>query len=485
MSTFTRSRTGRALVALTGLAAVAGISLSAPTTGPASADARSPIELSMPDTITAYYDGEIAATDQAAPTLLARDDDFVIKLRRSAWDQSIVATWVKPGADVTLPDGFVSMDQFGIGPLVPDFFRQVVRGPHRRVLSSERIGLCSLDVTERGLPGAAANDPYPQFCPSQPFTIGTVLGIPAGWRAAGRNSYSYDLKPGTYTLNTSITPKYRAMFGIKTADAWTSSRLVVTKGKAPRPHSSRSTRQTRPTQQSAAKPNPARPTGTAPTDPTELLPDLVPLPATWMFVNNGDYLKFGATVYNAGTSPLVVDGFVDLPGTMDAYQYFFDSAGNQIDYAPVGGLYWNVRHREWQLDVFTKFELLDANGDLVRESRKYTACVANTDLVDYTLPNANWRPSSTDRTTACGNATSRSVRERLDIGSGDTAYPSLSLKGLPNGTYFVAVTANPDGHVMETDRTNNTSLRKITIGGTPGERTVVMERVGKVVDDWE
>ena len=63
-------------------------------------------------------------------------------------------------------------------------------------------------------------------------------------------------------------------------------------------------------------------------------PDLRSLPAWGISLSEEDgkwYVNFGATVWNAGTSPLLVDGF-RRTGTelMDAYQYFYDDAGRQV-----------------------------------------------------------------------------------------------------------------------------------------------------------
>jgi len=44
-------------------------------------------------------------------------------------------------------------------------------------------------------------------------------------------------------------------------------------------------------------------------------------------------------------------------------------------------------------------------------------------------------------------------------------YPSVT--GLPNGTYRIRVTANPDHRLHETSSTNNVSYREVVLGGTP------------------
>jgi hypothetical protein len=71
-----------------------------------------------------------------------------------------------------------------------------------------------------------------------------------------------------------------------------------------------------------------------------------------------------------------------------------------------------------------------------------------------------------------------SIREILDAGHGDTYYQSLpgqsfDITDVPNGAYYVQVLANPDGKLVERSRGNNSSLRKVVIGGTPGGKRTI------------
>jgi hypothetical protein len=50
-----------------------------------------------------------------------------------------------------------------------------------------------------------------------------------------------------------------------------------------------------------------------------------------------------------------------------------------------------------------------------------------------------------------------------------------------NGTYYIEINANPDHRLIETDITNNISLRKLVLGGVPGARTVDVPPHGDVV----
>jgi hypothetical protein len=185
---------------------------------------------------------------------------------------------------------------------------------------------------------------------------------------------------------------------------------------------------------------------------------------------------FAATVWNAGTSPLLVDGFrrsgTDL---MDAYQYFYDTAGNEVGVRPAGTMEWDPRegHYHWHFTDFAQYNLLNADKSLAVRSGKEAFCLANTDPVDFLLPNAFWRPTNNNLASSCGQNTAVAVRERLDIGNGDTYFQylpgqSFDVTDVPNGTYWIEVKANPDNHLAELRTANNSSFRKVILGGTPG-----------------
>jgi hypothetical protein len=240
----------------------------------------------------------------------------------------------------------------------------------------------------------------------------------------------------------------------------------------------------------AVKAAPKRPTGKA-TVPNVPKPDLRSLPAYGITISEPategpdkgkDFLAFSANVWNAGPAQLVVDGF-RAPGKelMDAYQYFYDANGKQVGYTPTGTMEWDPRpgHEHWHFTDFASYRLLKADQKEAVRSGKEAFCLANTDAVDYTVKNANWHPYNTDLSTACGQQNSISVREVLDVGSGDTYTQDLpgqsfDITTLPNGTYYIQVLANPEKRLKETDLNNNSALRKIVLGGKKGARTVTV-----------
>ena len=294
-----------------------------------------------------------------------------------------------------------------------------------------------------------------------------------------------DLPPGSYTVTLAIRSDYAAALGMTPAQsrATVAVRLVPgTLEQEPDHSAGVAARHALRTAHAGPLGRRVRPTGP--------LPDLRSLPAWAVEVEGGRHLTFAATVWNAGPGRLVVDGFRSAdPDVMRAYQYFFSAGGQQQGYAPVGTMEWDARdgHDHWHFTDFATYRLLDARRQVVLRSGKEAFCLANTDVVDYLVPGANWRPSNTDLHTSCGGRGSLGVREVLDTGSGDTYAQylpgqSFDLSGLPNGTYWIEVRANPERTLHETRTGNNASYRKVVVGGSAGQRTATAEKVG-VVDE--
>ena len=184
-------------------------------------------------------------------------------------------------------------------------------------------------------PDAPARSAYPQGCPANPYTLGSVMGIQQGWASGVFSEWGapFSLKPGSYTVTAFITQDYRSTFGIAREDARRTYALEVrTEGQ----------RTTRPT----GHPSPAavEPTASAGGTVAGPVPDLRSLPAFSVMLNRkGTALRFAANVWNAGDSPLVVDGFRRADeDVMDAYQYFFDTDGNQTGYQQVGEMHFHA-----------------------------------------------------------------------------------------------------------------------------------------------
>ncbi|MBO3741193.1 lysyl oxidase family protein [Actinoplanes flavus] len=451
-------------------------------------------------TVTAerYVDGDdVYLSFNLGLHVIAGKDPLVVRARRAGYDKPIVAhrsvvtkgkrTWVR------LPAGTVR-DFTGL----KDFTTITIADARGKTVATYRTRFCgNSDQSARTRPTAPATNPYPMGCGGEnPFTLGAVWGVQAGWNAAITDQPASAatlkaLKAGRYTATATVNPAYRKVFGIpaKSATAKVALNVVDVEPVADKSlaggHEAHGQVSDRLPEFRAAA---SRPTVLRAAPKAGPKPDLRSLPAWGISLSQEDrkwYVNFGATVWNAGTSPLVVDGFrrtgTDL---MDAYQYFFDAKGKQVGSRPAGTMEWDDRegHKHWHFTDFAQYTLLKSDKKLAVRSGKEAFCLANTDAVDYTIAGAKWRPENTSLETSCGANTVVAVREVLDIGNGDTYTQdrpgqSFDITGLPNGTYWIQVTANPSNRLAELTTGNNVALRKIVLGGTAARRTLTVPAV--------
>ncbi|MBA3232792.1 MAG: hypothetical protein H0T17_02405 [Propionibacteriales bacterium] len=469
------------------------------TTVPADArDAPSSLVLAPPiaslraatDTVTLPKYGKRVGLDLGV-YLVAGDEPIDIRASRTSYAEPIAATVVTAHGDVPLPGG-----------LMPDFqgaakfFGLRLRDRDGNVVLWHKYRFCPQYGAVRVGPDGPDTSRYPQGCPYNPYTLGAVYGVDEGYGIPVFSEYGNRpaLELGRYEAEVWMTRTYRKAFGVTYDEASVTVQVRVVKGEdclekrlagcatASVPQSHNQALSGMP-----QSPVASRPAGRAvPTVGSR--PDLRSLPAFAIELHRGKWLRFAANVWNAGPAPLVVDGFRRSgEDVMDAYQYFYDTDGNQVGYAPAGAMEWDERdgHTHWHFRDFARYRLLDKDKNHVVRSRKEAFCLANTDAVDYTVPGANWRPENTDLRTSCGSHSALSVREVLDAGSGDTYYQyvagqSFDVSDLPNGTYFVAVEANPHGVLYEAATDNNVSYRKVILKGTAGHRLVRVPQVGLV-----
>ena len=417
---------------------------------------------------------------------------FQINVARAGYRDPIEAEQVAntgSGTTITpLPEGIVK-DWNGL----PWFMRVTVTDHNGNVAAVRHVTFCPDTYDQQRLSPNGPPDPtFPQYCSSNPFTLGMVWGIDDGWAVNPiTSSPSYPqarLKNGTYTVQLAINPRYQELFGIAAQDAQVSVQARVrtqSGGGCPpfcpvrqHPRSAGSPGQKR------ATPTTNVPVTTHPDRSTE--PDLVALPAWGINIDHQsgrDYLDFGATVWNRGPAPMVVEGF-RRPGTaiMDAWENFYDASGTAVARAQVGTLKYDARpgHEHWHFQQFATYQLLDANKNSIVYSTKEGFCLAPTDAIDLAVPRADWNPGQLGfGGTVCGGANSLWTRETLPTGWGDTYFQGLpgqsfDITNLPNGTYLIAVKANPTGQLYERSTANNVRYRRVILGGTRGARTVTV-----------
>lgn len=533
------------LVAVTGLSA-AGLSAAGGAAADSAAPAISLVTPVSTQTVERYKGEHIYLYDLGL-YVLAKQATVDLRVKRTSYLIPPVATLrVGEGAGATeaiLPSSLFSKDM----NVMSNFFTIVITNSAGKQVKTTKLDFCpNSDSAARSVRDAPATSPYPYQCGESPFVLGSVFGIQRGWSVSALNEFysapEFAGPDGTYTLNVKINQPWRAGLGLTDSQGKSNMKLKVKtvsySDAAVRQLAAAKTAKTagasgmgamsdmpgmeqmagmehmssaptgplgpqRATMEAArikalGKPN--IPHQAAPTHQLRAadvpagtpMPDLRSLPAYQIMLDKHDangkltkktYLNFGATVWNGGTSPMVVDGFRRTgTGLMDAYQYFFDGNGTEVGSTPAGTLQWDGRkgHNHWHFTAFATYRLLDSTQKVALRSGKEAFCLAPTDPVDLTLTGANWRPASTDLTTACGqgNEGALSIREVLDGGWGDTYSQSLpgqsfDITKVPNGIYYIEVLANPDNKLTESNSANNRSLRKVRIGGTVGGKRTI------------
>jgi Lysyl oxidase len=367
-----------------------------------------------------------------------------------------------------------------------EFLQLTVATTQGKVLDSTKLGFCPDNYDpERASPDSPPSSPYPQECVGDPFPKSLIWGVAKGWAVDPLETVppSLPLTLGTYQVTETITSGYTRLLHIPPADASASVKVTVVNSAAccgqmaDHPASPLSR---------ALPSAPKVPTMKNP--PASSLPDLVPLPSWGISVSHipattgqpaSDQLNFSATVSVSGNAPLDVQGFrSDGSPIMKAYQYFWRN-GQIIGRAPAGTMGFDTQngHYHWHFEQFARYSLLTSTYKLAVPSHKVGFCIAPTDPVDLLRPSAVWQPSSVGLGGECGLPTALWVREMLPVGWGDTyvqyvAGQSFDITKVPNGTYYIQISANPQHVVYETDVHNDVSLRKVILSGTPGHRKV-------------
>jgi hypothetical protein len=281
-------------------------------------------------------------------------------------------------------------------------------------------------------------------------------------------------------VTETIAPAFTRLFHIFARDAQTKVAITVVKGQG----CCGASRRNRPT---AGKPLPSLPqVRTLSRAPQDALPDLVALPSWGISTSNTkaaqSFLDFGATVWVGGKSQLDVEGFRKSGSpTMRAYQYFWKN-GRIVGRIRAGTMGFDSQHghNHWHFQQFARYQLLNASKKVAVRSHKVGFCIAPTDGVDLLLPHATWQsPFFFGFGGECGSPTALWVQEQMPIGWGDTYFQSVAgqsfnITGLPNGTYYVEIIANPEHVLHEVTRSNDISLRKVIISGTAGHRKVLV-----------
>jgi hypothetical protein len=373
--------------------------------------------------------------------------------------------------------------------------RVVVRELDGDVVHRATLPLCPGGYDRQRLDASGPDKPqYPVMCGGMPFTLGTIWGVEQGWAVSlgGDGGLVFQGDKPRYRVTVRVSKKLAEELGIPKAARHATVRIRVedlngpieratgTDPTSPQPDAS-SVRRARPASRGDTEPAPARGT----------LPDLISLPAYWISVSadgdGRDRLNFAANEWNAGPAPMVVEGFRsdDDPSVMDAYQIFYRN-GAPVGTALTGTMEYHdaPEHNHWHFLDFANYTLVDDADNVMSTTGKQSWCLAPTDPIDLRVKNAVFDPGVIGLSSSCGGPEALWIREVLPVGWGDTYTQfqtwAIDVTDVPNGTYRIKVEVNPNGNLFETRMDNNISYRTVTLGGTPGARTVTVAPYGLV-----
>lgn len=489
-----RSRMARLLAVLM-TAALSIIILN--TSSPAQAADQGLRLVSTDDEIEAYDDGGGYVYFEPAVWLAAYGEGYEFWAKRAKYADpvSVTKTVIRGTKRTTtkvpanLIDGFYGFKN-GI--------TTTIKGMGGKVLQTETQNLCPGGWYNQRVDPTGPSDPmYPSYCSGAWFTKATVFGIEQGW-AVRANSYGYlETKKKEFNVTVSISDPVADYLKIPAGSRTVTQHVVVVDdgcgavsgcrtaaaaGTASQMRATTDVPKSMAPTSSATKQATPKVTASAPAADT--LPDLVSLPAWGISTEDDgsgvDRLNFNANEWNAGLAPMVVEGY--RQGTkpiMDAYQIFYRD-GVAVSTKKTGTMEFHdeAEHNHWHFLDFAKYDLVKPNGTFVTTSGKQSWCLAPTDPIDLSLKNAVWRPDSTGLSSTCGDESALWLRETMPVGWGDTysqyQTQAFDLTGVPNGTYQIKVTVNPNGNLFEKTKSNNVSLRTVKIGGKPGARTVTV-----------
>lgn len=220
-----------------------------------------------------------------------------------------------------------------------------------------------------------------------------------------------------------------------------------------------------------------------------LVPDIieeVPKHLSIWNIQQHEVLRFSTTHWNFGAGPLqvhgggnvapcVIDG-VPYPQCTIAEQEILDGDGQVVATHPAGASVFHPEHNHWHQDAVARFALRTSpDGPPINDQAviKTTFCLVDTD-----------RSEQVDRAADRGYAECNGDLQGISVGWGDSYHHStqgqaMDLTGLPAGVYYLTQEADPDGHWIELDETNNTSwvrFRFERVGANP--RITVLEEFG-------
>jgi hypothetical protein len=208
-------------------------------------------------------------------------------------------------------------------------------------------------------------------------------------------------------------------------------------------------------------------------------PDLQTLKPTGMRVTQEGspqrtYLRFTNIIANLGSGPLEIHGtYNPNTGNTDAFQSVktHNASGTWSQYSstPAGSFEFHPTHNHWHFSVFARYELRSVTpkggiGPTIWAlSDKVSFCVVDYARFDATLEHAGPRTYVTCNQTAMQGL----AAGWADLYTWNLPGQELDITDVPNGTYWLVSTADPQNRLLETNNANNWAVSKVRLTHQP------------------
>jgi hypothetical protein len=203
------------------------------------------------------------------------------------------------------------------------------------------------------------------------------------------------------------------------------------------------------------------------------LSDIIPT-GDISIVGSGSSATFQYThdTYNGGPGPLIIQpAYNSASGTYQGTEYIYSLTGstwNLVETVPIAGAFiFDAAHGHFHYP-FTTYGLYNVGanggpGSPVAASGKISFCINDSFIYNSSLPHAG----ELGNLGSCSDPTSL---RGLDIGAVDEydqtdEGQSISIAGVPNGTYWLRALVDPDNYLVEANKANNETDVELTING--------------------
>jgi hypothetical protein len=206
-------------------------------------------------------------------------------------------------------------------------------------------------------------------------------------------------------------------------------------------------------------------TAEAPRMAAMALPDLQNLPPTDVrlvadWSTGRIYVRFSNSILNRGPGPLELIGRPDpAAGVINVSQRIHTSQGTIIDEQDFGEFVFHLYHNHWHLEEFANYEVwsLDDQGELdevVGIGNKVSYCVTDMSraAVDGLAPEA---PTTRRTYTNCWGELQGLSANWVDIYTSNLYGQWVEITDLPDDTYALVATVDPENLILEQDEDNN------------------------------